>query len=331
MRRAVILCTIVSLLFACTLCAELALAQGGRDDLWVTNAPVYATALSATGDTLYLGGDFKYVGPATGSWWESTRQRVSLRSHSQGQWNRIRRRGGWRGRLVHRWRFHCRARPTAQLSRPPRCHRRPNLLESQCRRRVNALAVSGDTVYAGGTFTSIGGQTRNRIAALNAMTGLAMSWNPNASSSVVALAVSGAQSTRAALSRASAARRAIVSPRSMRRPGWRRAGTECWRRCLYPCREWGHGLRGWCFRDHPQRIAQLHRRDRCDDRVADELAPMAGNYVYALAVSGSVVYAGGSFTSIGGQIRMYIARLMRRQGGRRAGTRRRATMSMLLA
>ena len=58
------------------------------------------------------------------------------------------------------------------------------------------LAVSGSTVYAGGEFTSIGGQTRNYIAALDAGTGAATDWNPNASGGifqplVLALAVSG--------------------------------------------------------------------------------------------------------------------------------------------
>src|SRR5450756_316767 len=55
---------------------------------------------------------------------------------------------------------------------------------------VYALAVSGTTVYAGGWFTSIGRQTRNYIAALDA-SGNATSWNPNADSYVLALAVSG--------------------------------------------------------------------------------------------------------------------------------------------
>ena len=46
--------------------------------------------------------------------------------------------------------------------------------------------VNGSTVYAGGTFTSIGGQSRNRIAALDATTGLATAWNPAANGRVLA-------------------------------------------------------------------------------------------------------------------------------------------------
>lgn len=56
---------------------------------------------------------------------------------------------------------------------------------------VRALVPVGPVVYAAGFFTSIGGQVRNRIAALDATTGLATPWNPNANNSVLALAVSG--------------------------------------------------------------------------------------------------------------------------------------------
>ena len=44
--------------------------------------------------------------------------------------------------------------------------------------RVFALALSGSTLYAGGWFTSIGGQARHNLAALDATTGQATSWDP---------------------------------------------------------------------------------------------------------------------------------------------------------
>ena len=56
---------------------------------------------------------------------------------------------------------------------------------------VNALAVSGSTVYAGGSFGNIGGQARNRIASLDITSGATTSWNPDAGGTVFTLAVSG--------------------------------------------------------------------------------------------------------------------------------------------
>ncbi|MEO5618437.1 MAG: T9SS type A sorting domain-containing protein, partial [Candidatus Eisenbacteria bacterium] len=49
----------------------------------------------------------------------------------------------------------------------------------------------GSTVYAGGLFSNIGGAGRNRIAALDATTGVATGWDPNPNNNVFALAVSG--------------------------------------------------------------------------------------------------------------------------------------------
>lgn len=58
---------------------------------------------------------------------------------------------------------------------------------------VEALAVSpdGTTVYAGGSFTSAGGASRQRLVAIDAATGSATAWNPGADGPVRALAVSG--------------------------------------------------------------------------------------------------------------------------------------------
>ena len=56
---------------------------------------------------------------------------------------------------------------------------------------VSAIAVSGDTVYAGGSFLAIGGQSRHCLAALKATTGEPTDWNPSPNNAVYALAVSG--------------------------------------------------------------------------------------------------------------------------------------------
>jgi hypothetical protein len=54
---------------------------------------------------------------------------------------------------------------------------------------VSALAISGSTIYAGGNFTTIGGQLRNDLAALDAGTGQASPWNPSGNGGVSTLAV----------------------------------------------------------------------------------------------------------------------------------------------
>jgi uncharacterized delta-60 repeat protein len=55
---------------------------------------------------------------------------------------------------------------------------------------VDAIAVQADgKIIAGGSFTSIGGQPRNSIARLDATSGLADSFDPNASPQVLALAL----------------------------------------------------------------------------------------------------------------------------------------------
>src|SRR5438552_17162260 len=53
---------------------------------------------------------------------------------------------------------------------------------------VNALLVNGSTVYVGGFFGTVGGQSRTDIAALDAVTGQATYWNPGANGRVLALA-----------------------------------------------------------------------------------------------------------------------------------------------
>jgi len=56
---------------------------------------------------------------------------------------------------------------------------------------VYALAIAGTTVYAGGSYANIGTQARKNIAALDATTGVASSWNPIVDNDVLAVSVSG--------------------------------------------------------------------------------------------------------------------------------------------
>ncbi|HEX2156636.1 MAG TPA: hypothetical protein VHS79_06595, partial [Actinomycetes bacterium] len=56
--------------------------------------------------------------------------------------------------------------------------------------RVNAVAYLGGTVYLGGSFTSVDGQPRSRLAACDAASGNLLSWNPSANGVVRALKVS---------------------------------------------------------------------------------------------------------------------------------------------
>jgi hypothetical protein len=55
---------------------------------------------------------------------------------------------------------------------------------------VHALALDGDVLYAGGAFTTVGGQRRENLAAIG-RAGAVLPWNPGVNGRVAALAVSG--------------------------------------------------------------------------------------------------------------------------------------------
>ena len=134
---------------------------------------------------------------------------------------------------------------------------------------VHTLAVSGSTVYAGGCYTRIGGQWRNNIAALDASTGNATAWNPNASGGegpgVYTLAVSGS--------------------------------------IVY--------VGGYFSSIGGQTRQNLAALDAATGNATAWNPNPSGDvpYVRALAVSGSIVYVGGYFSSIGGQTRQGLAAL----------------------
>lgn len=170
-------------------------AQTVQDNLYVTNGDVYASTIS--GNTLYIGGDFTLVGPFTdhGAALDASTGLPDLsmpRVHGviravtpDGQ-------GGWyiggtftsvggvpRNNLAH-------IKPDKTLD----ANWNPNPY-SPYRHGISTLVISGSVVYVGGDFSYIGGQPRNNIAALDASTGNATAWNPNANWWVYTIAVSG--------------------------------------------------------------------------------------------------------------------------------------------
>jgi len=163
-------------------------------------------------------------------------------------------------------------------------------------------------VYAGGYFTSIGGQGRNYVAALDAATGLATPWNPDASNWVHALAVSGstvyaggnfysiggqARNYIAALDAVTGAATTWNS-----NPDWPVYALSVSGTMVYA----GGGF---------STIGGQARRGLAAlDATAGQATawnPYVNSSVIALAVSGSTVYAGGYFTSIGGLAQSGIA------------------------
>jgi hypothetical protein len=180
---------------------------------------------------------------------------------------------------------------------------------------VNAIAVSGSTVYVGGQFTTIGGQTRNYLAAIGT-DGSLQSWNPNANTTVNALAVNGTTVYAGGLftSIGSTARNrlaAIGTDGSLQ--SWDANANDI----VYALAASGStiyaGGNFTCFGNCPSGTENVDKwtRNRLaaigTDGSLHSWNPIANGTVHALAVSGSTVYAGGVFTSIGGTTRNRLA------------------------
>lgn len=184
---------------------------------------------------------------------------------------------------------------------------------------IKALAVSGSTVYVAGDFTSIGGQPRSNVAALDGTTGNATAWNPNPNRLVEALATSGStiyvggDFSGAGAPLATVAHVAKLSAAGDLDGSWNGTPTTSQLPLLERVRALAvSGSTVYAGGDFSSLGGQPRTNLAALDAVTGDATawnPSPDDDVQALATSGSTVYAGGSFASIGGQQRAGLAAL----------------------
>lgn len=135
---------------------------------------------------------------------------------------------------------------------------------------VRQLAQCGSTMYAVGTFTTIGSPlggpfTRNNVFSFNATTGVVSSWNPNVNGTVYSLALTSNCAT------------------------------------AY--------LAGAFTTAHGTAVKNLVKVSTSTGAVDTAFKPVPSGSVYRVLISGTHLLAGGSFTTIGGVTRAAMASL----------------------
>jgi hypothetical protein len=267
---------------------------------WITNGNVNAVAPS--GNTVYIGGDFNYIGPNTGGGAtidDATGQvltpyaKISKQvKNNEGVVTAIE--GGTVNAVVPDggggWYIGGDFHMVAGMERNHIAHILPDgtvddSWNPTADAVVHALAVSedGQVVYVGGEFLHIGGAARNYLAALNAETGVANGSFPQIDDShddgytVYALSETGG--------------------------------------VVYVGGDF-IGI-GGVARNY---LAAVNAASGTVDATFADADPVAAGAVWALAVSDGIVYAGGRFFGMGGETRHYLAAIDGSTGAVKAWT-----------
>ena len=171
-----------------------------RSDLWMTNGAVYSTVVNQS--TLYIGGDFSYIGPSTGGGIgldAATAALVNGLPKVHGIVYAVVSDGadGWyiggafdnvggeiRNNVAHIEISGAGYAVDADWA--------PDIDGANA--AVLAMALSGSVLYVGGNFSTVDGQARNNIAALDSTATSApyyTTWDPDTSDAVRTLVLSG--------------------------------------------------------------------------------------------------------------------------------------------
>lgn len=167
---------------------------------------------------------------------------------------------------------------------------------------------TSNLLYAGGQFTSIDGQARNRIAAVDATTGAASTWNPNANNQVLALAGDGtavyAGGQFTSIGGQSRNRIAALSKSTGLASSWNpNAGNIVQTLAASGTSVYAGGDFLTIGGQNRSRIAELSP----STGLATAWNPAAFSSVSIVYVDGTDVFVGGSFNGIGGVARNNLA------------------------
>jgi len=252
-------------------------AASGAATGWNPDAgsSAFVEALAVVGGTIYVGGDFYRIGGQV----HTAIAALDVTTGAATDWN-----------------------PGPRKIRPDGEERDPE---------VSALAVNGNTIYASGDFTSIGGQLRAGIAALDVGTGLATGWNPSPNGSVDVLAASGATiyagGSFTTIGGQPRNNLAALHPTSGAASGWDPNANGNVSALALGVGTVYVGGRFSSIGGQPRScIAALD----ATSGAATDWDPNADNYVRTLAVSGGAIIAGGGFGAIGGTYQPYLAAIL---------------------
>jgi outer membrane protein assembly factor BamB len=190
--------------------------------------------------------------------------------------------------------------------------------------RVNTIAVSGDTVYIGGSFTEVitqGGVAvaRSRLAAINANTGRLTDWAPQVNRPVSALAVDGGRVYAGGrFTRANGERHnyvAAIDAATGEVDHTFDAGTDLPVRALAASGRLLY-LGGEFGAVNGEVRSRLARVDGITGELDPNWTPAADGAVWTLELSldSNRLYAGGDFTTISGKTRRNLAALVASTG-----------------
>lgn len=302
LRRARTLRTRGALLSAVliVLAASQSRAQFSDPNMVATDGSV--RCLLQHGDTLYVGGQFHNVGRPAGGfvvldavtgrqpdrWPHVSGQLSAAAADGQGGWY-IGGNFGTVAGVVRPFAAHVRADGTLDAWDP------------HANGAVGAITVCGPVVYLGGSFTSVGGVPRASLAAVDRITGAPTSWDPGANGGVSVIAVSrgvvyvqGSFSTVGGQPRFALA--AVDSATGEVLP-WDAHYTD------------DDHIGGMRAHDSVVYVGSWRGLEALDGVTGANLGtlPPVGGTVVGLAVTDSVLYLGGKFTSVGGQPRERLA------------------------